>query len=158
MFRWQQLFPCAVIPACSGGVCVCIPHPDPLLDKQFLTIYSSVLPLCHLLLYVLCPICRFHPSSLTPILSPSRLWFPPPLVLFLFPCRMQRDQLCLAFCKQVELIWLQFLNCLCAVIPPGAQVNMLMEAVRIWCCLPCPWVPDTLWMAVSNFIIFIKLI
>lgn len=138
----------AAFPLCCNscmfrrGVCVCIPHPDPLLDKQFLTIYSSVLPLCHLLLYVLCPICRFHPSSLTPILSPSRLWFPPPLVLFLFPCRMQRDQLCLVFYNQIELIWLQFLNCLCAVIPPGAQVNMLMEAVRIWNHLPCPGVPD----------------
>lgn len=132
--RQQQLFPCAVIPAYSGGVCVS--HPHPLLDTQFLTIYSSILPLCHLPLYVICIICKFHPSSLTPILSPCTLQLCPPLVLFLFLCRMQRHQLCLVFCNQLELIWLQFLKCLCAVIPPGALVNMLMEAVRIWYRLP----------------------
>lgn len=83
---------------------------NPLLDKQFLTIYSSVLLLCHFLLYVICPICKSHPSSLSPILSPSILQLPPALVLFWFLCRVQRDPLCLVFCNCLKLIWLLFLR------------------------------------------------
>lgn len=129
--------PCAVIPAHSGGVCVS--HPHQLLHKQFLAMSSAVLPLCHLPLHVICPICKFHPSSLTPILSPSRLRLPPPLVLFLFLCRMQS---CAWFSVRVRTDLGAVPAAACAVVAPGAQVNMLMEAVRVWCHL-CPGVPDT---------------
>lgn len=105
-------------------------------------------------MYVICPICKFHPSSLTPILSPYKLQLPPPLVLFLFLCKMRREQLSLVFCNQLELIWLQFLRLpVCSYSSwasskhaHGGSEDLVSFTLSrgAWY---CHW--DTLWLAVS---------
>lgn len=79
-------------------MCASLIYKQLLLNKQFFTIYPSLLPFCLLPLYVICPICSFHSFlAYSHPLSLHILQHPPLLVLFCFLSRRQRDQLCLVF-------------------------------------------------------------
>lgn len=114
--------------SCTFRRGVCISHLHSLLNKQFSTIYPSLRSFfCPCMSYATSV--DFIPSLLTPILSPSTYSNILPWCCFVFSAGGKRTSSAWFSLVAIDLVTVSG-TCLCACIPPVAQVSMPSEAVR----------------------------